>query len=42
MFHGFYNLADQLDTAARANTDVHTILRDALNNPNPLTRTALR
>lgn len=42
MLHGFYNLADQLDTAARANTDVHTILRDALNNPNPLNCTALR
>lgn len=42
MFHGFYNLADQLDTAQRANTDVHTILRDVLYNPNPLIRRSLR
>ncbi len=42
MFHGFYNLADQLDTAARANTDVHAILRDALNSPDSQSRRILR
>jgi acetyl esterase len=38
MFHGFYNVADQLGTPQRPNTDVHTILREALNNPNSLSR----
>lgn len=42
MFHGFYNLADQLGTAQRANSDVHTILTDALNNPISVYRRRLR
>lgn len=33
MFHGFFNLPDRIPSAARANTDVHAIVRDALHDP---------
>lgn len=34
MFHGFFNLPDDIPLAEQANTDVHAILRDALDISN--------
>jgi acetyl esterase len=34
MFHGFFNLPDDVPTAEQANTDVCAVVREALNTPN--------
>ena len=34
MFHGFFNLPDDIPTAEQANADVCAVVRAALNNPN--------
>jgi acetyl esterase len=33
MFHGFFNLPDDVPTAEQANADVCTVVREALNDP---------